>query len=132
MSVIAIVILVILMIAALLIVLLVLLQDEGGEGLGGIFGGGGAQQLGARGGNPLTRITSILGVIFILSSLSLGWLIRSSDIDNVERAAEELRASGTEDEVLEWWESLETDNDQDDAIDESFLDEVLQRGENTQ
>lgn len=124
MSAIAILILIILFIAAFLIIILVLLQDEGGEGLGGIFGGGASQQMGNRGSNPLTRITAILGTIFIISALSLGWLIRSSDVDNVEQAARELRASNNE-EILQWWQSLEQ-NEESESEDGSFLQDILQ------
>lgn len=132
MSAIAILILVILMIVALLLITLVLLQDEGGEGLGGIFGGGGNQQVGSRGGSALTRITAILGTIFIVSALSLGWLIRSPDIDNVERAAQELQADD-EQGILQWWESLEQD-DATEAEDGSgnFLQDIRQDQDDTQ
>lgn len=124
MSAIAILILVVLMIVALLIITLVLLQEEGGEGLGGIFGGGASQQMGSRGSNPLTRITAILGTIFIVSALSLGWLIRSSDVDNVEQAARELRGDNNE-EILQWWQSLEQD-DEEEIEDGSFLQDILE------
>ena len=135
MSAIAILILVILIIVALLLIVLVLLQDEGGEGLGGIFGGGSSQQVGSRSGDTLTRITSILGTIFIVSALSLGWLIRSSDVDNVEQAAQELQVEEGQESVLQWWESLDDDAAEGDgaALDsDNFLQELLRNQEEQQ
>jgi len=118
---------------ALLVITLVLLQDEGGEGLGGIFGGNEEQTLGSKQGNPLTRLTSILATIFIISALSLGWLLRSSDIDNVERVAEELERAENE-SGLEWWlspEAAETDAEIDVDDERNLLEELLrQREEN--
>jgi preprotein translocase subunit SecG len=96
-------------ISAVLLVVLVLLQDEQGEGLGGIFGGGGSGQIGNRKGNILTRVTSILGFVFILSSLGLAWLNRTPDLGDVEAAA---RRQDTE-QAVEWWnESDQTGSDQ--------------------
>ena len=127
MSAIAIAILVILIIAALLVIALVLLQEEGGEGLGGIFGGGGDQQIGSRKGTMITHITSILATIFIVSSLSLGWLLRTSDVDNVEQAAEALQVDG--ESVLEWWQNTEeSDNEQSAGViseENNFLQDLL-------
>lgn len=71
-------------IAAVLIIALVLLQDEQGEGFGGLFGGGGAATpFGAAGGNVLAKATSILGVLFMVSSLAVAMAYKSGDSDNV-------------------------------------------------
>lgn len=77
--------LVIFAIAAILIIALVMLQDEQGEGFGGLFGGGGgaATTFGATGGNVLTRATTVLGVLFMVSSLAVAMSITSGDEDNV-------------------------------------------------
>lgn len=71
-------------VAAVLIIALVMLQDEQGEGFGGLFGGGGsATPFGAAGGNVLTRVTAILGVLFMASSLAVALAYKSGDVDDV-------------------------------------------------
>ena len=97
--------------SAVLLVLIVLLQDEGGEGLGGIFGGGAAAQVGNRSGNILTRITSVLAAVFILSSFGLAWLNRTPDSGDVEAAARRLEAQSGE--AVEWWIVDDEENDED-------------------
>lgn len=91
------------LISAVLLVLIVLVQDEGGDGLGGIFGGGGASQVGNRSGNILTKTTSVLGAIFLLSSFGLAWLNRTPETGNVEGAARQLEAQ--EEGSVNWWET---------------------------
>ncbi|MFP4300769.1 MAG: preprotein translocase subunit SecG [Spirochaetaceae bacterium] len=93
------------LLSAVLLVFIVLVQDEGGEGLGGIFGGGGASQVGNRSGNILTKTTSVLGAIFLLSSFGLAWLNRTPDAANVEGAARQLEAQ--EEGAVNWWETEE-------------------------
>jgi len=97
-----IVLMVIFVVASVLLVLVVLLQDESGDGLGGIFGGGGASQVGNRSGNILTRITSVLAAVFLLSSFGLAWLNRTPDTGDVEAAARRLEAQSGNGAV-EWW-----------------------------
>lgn len=97
--------LILFLISAVLLVLIVLVQDEGGEGLGGIFGGGGTSQVGNRSGNILTKTTSILGAIFLLSSLGLAWLNRTPDTANVEGAARQIEAQ--EEGTVNWWQTEE-------------------------
>ena len=99
MGAISIILLVIFVISALLLILLVMLQDEGSEGMGGIFGGGGSSQIGNRSGNILTKTTSILGAVFILSAFGLAWFSRTPDSGDIEQAAARLRGgsgSGTQ------------------------------------
>ena len=93
--------LVIFIITAVLLVIIVLMQDEQGEGLGGIFGGGGAAPVGNRSGNILTRATSIIATIFLVSLFGYAWINRTPDQSNVEAAARALEAENGE--VLEWW-----------------------------
>ncbi len=94
MSIIGTVFLVIFAIAAVLIIALVMLQDEQGEGFGGLFGGGGnATTFGATSGNVLVKATTILGVIFMVSSLAVAISYKTSDTDNV--IGESRRAAGT-------------------------------------
>ncbi|MBN2508855.1 MAG: preprotein translocase subunit SecG [Spirochaetales bacterium] len=110
MSIIAILLLVIFVITSLLLVTVVLIQDDQGEGFGGLFGGGSTTPFGSRSGNVLTRFTSILATIFIVSSLALAWINRSKEVGDVEGAAR--RANQTE--SVEWWnQSSETDQNED-------------------
>jgi len=97
-------------ITSLLLIALVLLQDEGGEGLGGIFGGGGgAGPVGNRSGNILTKSTSVLGAIFLVTAFALAWLNRSPDTGDVEAAARQLEGDG--EGAVPWWEVDEGDDD---------------------
>lgn len=93
--------LVVLIIAAVLLVVIVLMQDEGGEGLGGIFGGGNAAPVGNRSGNILTRATSVIATIFLVSLFGYAWINRTPEQSNVEAAARALQ--NQDGEVLEWW-----------------------------
>lgn len=103
MGLLTILLLVLFVITALLLVAIVMIQDEGGEGLGGIFGGGSQAQVGNRSGNILTKATSILGAVFLLSSFGLAWMGRTPDIGDVEAAARRLQDG----DATEWWR---TDN----------------------
>ena len=87
--------LVIFAIAAVLIIALVMLQDEQGEGFGGLFGGGGggATPFGATGGSVLAKATSILGVLFMVSSLAVAMAYKSGETDNV--IGESRQTAGT-------------------------------------
>ena len=69
--------LVMIIISALLFVIMVMLQDEGGEGLGGIFGGGSSTPFGSRAGNALTRITTILAIVFLACTVGLAYIKRT-------------------------------------------------------
>jgi preprotein translocase subunit SecG len=107
-----IILMIIFVVSSLLLILVVLLQDEGGDGLGGIFGGGGASQVGNRSGNILTRITSVLAAVFLLSSFGLAWLNRTPNAGDVEAAARRLEAQNGESSV-EWWVPEDEDSLQD-------------------
>jgi preprotein translocase subunit SecG len=115
----SILLLVIFGITSILLVILVLLQDEGGEGLGGIFGGGGAaQQVGRRSGNILTKATSVLGAVFLLTAFGLAWLNRTPETGDVERAARELEGESG----VEWWQTEEEAPDPDAELDAGELE----------
>lgn len=101
MGLLSILLLVLFVITALLLVAIVMIQDEGGEGMGGIFGGGGSTQVGNRSGNILTKTTSILGTIFLLSSFGLAWMSRTPDMGDVEAAARRLQST----EGIQWWQT---------------------------
>jgi preprotein translocase subunit SecG len=101
MAALSILLLVIFAISAILLLLVVLIQDEQGEGIGGIFGGGGMSgQIGNRKGNFLTRTTTVLGVIFLLSSLGLAWANRSDSGADIEAAARQAEREST---ATQWW-----------------------------
>ena len=87
MGAISVVLLVFFVVIAVLIVLLVLAQGEDGDSLGGLFGGGSSTAFGSRSGNILTRITTILGALFLVISLGLALMSRSPAGSGVEEAA---------------------------------------------
>jgi len=88
-------------ISAIFLVIIVLMQDEQGEGLGGIFGGGGAAPVGNRSGNILTKATSIVAVIFLVSVAGYAYINRIPESANIEAAARQLE--GEDAGVLQWW-----------------------------
>ncbi len=91
-------------ISAVLLIIIVMLQDEQGEGLGGIFGGGSSSAFGSRSGNVLTKFTSILGAVFIITAFSLAWFNRSVDNSDLLRAAKE---NVNNQDTGEWWDAPE-------------------------
>ena len=101
MAVLSVLLLVFFVISAILLLIIVLIQDEQGEGLGGIFGGGGMSgQIGNRKGNFLTRTTTVLGIVFLLSSFGLAWINRTPDTGDIEAAA---RRDEREAATTDWW-----------------------------
>ncbi|MBO4698604.1 preprotein translocase subunit SecG [bacterium] len=90
----------------ILLVIIILLQ-EGKKGMGAIFGGSSSSVFGARGaGNILTKITSILAILFMLNSVWMSY-ISSSDKSVVKI---EQTASATQEEKKP--EAVEQKNDQ--------------------
>ncbi len=83
---------IIFVISAILLAALVLLQDDQGEGVGGMFGGGSGTPFGSRAGNILTRATTILAAIFLMSAFGVAWLNRSPSSDDVEARARARQA----------------------------------------
>lgn len=62
-------------IAAFLLVVVILAQKSKDQGLGMAFGGGMGESLfGSRAGNVLTRMTITLATVFMLTTLTLGFL----------------------------------------------------------
>lgn len=98
--------LVVFALSALLLIIVVLMQDDQGEGLGGIFGGGSSTPFGSSSGNVLTRITGILGVVFIVSSLGLAYMSRTVEEDDV---LGEARRNSTE-QTENWFEDKESED----------------------
>ena len=75
-----------------LLVLVILLQ-EGKKGMGAIFGGSSTSIFGARGaGNILTKITSVLAILFMLNSVWLSYLSSKNqsvvDVPAIEKKEE--------------------------------------------
>jgi len=95
--------LVVFVITAALLILMVMIQDDQGEGLGGIFGGGSTTPFGTNSGNVLTRITSILGAVFLLASFGLAWVNKTTDAGDVAGAARREAAA----EAQDWWNTDE-------------------------
>jgi preprotein translocase subunit SecG len=111
MVIISIILLVIFVISALLLMVLVLIQDEQGEGLGGLFGGGSSTPFGSRSGNVLTKLTSILGAVFIITSLGLAWSNRTPESGDVIGAAR--RQDSASEKSVDWWKvETQTENQQ--------------------
>ena len=110
MAIAGILILVVFIITAILLILVVLIQDDQGGGLGGMFGGGeSSSPFGSRTGNVLTKFTSILGAVFLISAFALAWLNRSPDQDGfLERARLQ---SQLESEEGQWWIRPENPNE---------------------
>ena len=106
MSIVGILLLVVFILVAVLLILLVLVQNEEGDSLGGIFAGGSASAFGSRSGNVLTRATSILGALFLILSLGMALLNRSSGTTGVEAAGREQSVTGDS----AWWENTEADS----------------------
>ncbi len=77
-------------ICSLLLLLVVLLQPSKSGGLSGMFGGGGTSFFGGRGAAPfLTKVTIILAIIFLATSLILTSLSSvGSPTSAVEKALE--------------------------------------------
>jgi preprotein translocase subunit SecG len=100
MGLIGILLLVVFVIVAVLLVLIVLVQNEEGDSLGGIFAGGSSSAFGSRSGNVLTKTTSILGALFLLSSFGLAMINRTAGDSGVEAAAQTIQAGAA---TTEWW-----------------------------
>ena len=101
MAIISILILVVFVASALLLMAVVLIQDDQGGGIGAMFGGGGGTPFGARTGNVMTRLTSILAVIFLAAAFTLAWMNRTPDAGNVIGRARAERMRGVE--RTDWW-----------------------------
>ena len=97
------VLLVFFIIISVLLILLVLIQTEDGNHLGGLFAGGSDSAFGSRSGNVLTKTTTVLGALFLIVSLGLALLSRSSDGTGVEQEARKLSA---EDARTNWVEDV--------------------------
>ena len=104
MGILGIVLLVFFVIIAILLILVVLIQNEEGDSLGGLFAGGSGSTFGSRSGNVLTRITTVLGALFMIISLGLAIMNRTPSASGIEAAAREL---STETESGNWLNELD-------------------------
>lgn len=101
-------------IVSVLLILFVLLQDDQGEGLGGLFGGSSASPFGGATNNALVRLTTILGTIFMVSSLLVALVVKSPNSSDVVSEARKLNA---ENGSGDWWdEDVQEGNGEGDAL----------------
>lgn len=98
MGVFGVILLVLFVIVCALMVFLVIIQDENSEGLGGIFGGSSDTTFGSNSGNILTKITYIVGALFLVLALGLAFINRTPDNDSLLTNAQQ-----TNQESTEWW-----------------------------
>lgn len=99
MGVFGIILLVVFVILSLLMLLLVIVQNDNSQGLGGIFGGTSDTTFGTGSGNMLTKVTYIVGGLFLVTALGLGYVNRTPEDDGLltqAQAAEQQEAS-------QWW-----------------------------
>lgn len=79
MSILGIILLVVFCIVALLLIFLVAVQDENSVGLGGIFGGTADSMFGSNTSKFITRATTTLVIVFMVLSLIVAMINKSSD-----------------------------------------------------
>lgn len=82
-------------IICLLLVVVILLQ-EGKKGMGAIFGGSSSSIFGARGaGNILTKVTSVLAILFMLNSVWMSYISSrdASVVDEIKTVEENKEPS---------------------------------------
>ena len=123
MGLVSILILIIFVLSALILILVILLQDDQGEGLGGLFGGGSSSAFGPRTGNVLTRFTSVVAAIFLVTSFGIAWLNRTPETGDILQKArvEQLKEA----EENNWWVE-EIDNSQSGVTEEVEKPESVQ------
>ncbi len=101
MGLVSILILIIFVLSALILILVVLIQDDQGEGLGGLFGGGSSSAFGPRTGNVLTRFTSVVAAIFLVTAFGIAWLNRTPEAGDILQKARVEKLKETEEN--DWW-----------------------------
>ncbi|MFO7849894.1 MAG: preprotein translocase subunit SecG [Spirochaetia bacterium] len=114
-----IILLVIFVITSLLLIGIVMIQDNQGEGLGGIFGGSGGASMGSRSGNILTKTTTILGTVFLVTAFALAWINKSPEGGNVIEAAQDQISE----ENNEWWNQENEEEPQSEEVPDILSDE---------
>ncbi len=101
MGIIEIFILVLLVVSALLLITVVMLQDEGGDNMGGLFGGGSSTAFGSRAGNILTKFTSVMAFIFMLSVISFAYLRTTKNTASLQEV------NAREEKTVPWVDAAE-------------------------
>ena len=103
MEIVAAVIKVVHIVVSVLLIITVLIQPGKGDNLGSIFGGGTSQSIfGASGAAPfLTKLTRILALCFIITSLSLAYFATRSTTSSVVEEHHTLPAPGEEEKAPE-------------------------------
>jgi preprotein translocase subunit SecG len=96
-------------VSAILLCLVIMLQDDQGEGLGGLFGGGSNSAFGSRSGNVLTKATSVLAAIFLVTALGVAWMNRSARSEDIEAKAR-IRSLEEQDSSAWYVKTEETDS----------------------
>jgi len=116
MELVSIIILIIFILSALILILVVLIQDDQGEGLGGLFGGGSSSAFGPRTGSVLTRFTSVVAAIFLVTAFGIAWLNRTPETGDILQKAriEKLKEA----EENDWWVK-EVDDSQSGVMEEA-------------
>ena len=77
-------------VACVLLVLIVLMQGSKSEGLSGLLGGGGSGTLFGTGTRTfLAKVTAVLGILFMLTSISLTVLISKRSPSVMEKSVME-------------------------------------------
>ena len=115
MAIVSILILVFFVLSSILLITIVLIQDDQGGGIGGMFGVGGSAAFGARTGNILTRITTVLAVIFFISAFALAWMNRTPESGNLIGRARAERIRNVE--RMDWW--VDVSSEQSESLDQS-------------
>ena len=80
-------------ITCVLLVIFVLLQ-AGKAGNMGLFGGGGTSSIGSSSGDIMTRITTVLGVVFFAVALSFAFLVSRDNTASRHHQAELQGSAG--------------------------------------
>ena len=109
--------------SALILILVVLIQDDQGEGLGGLFGGGSSSAFGPRTGNVLTRFTSVVAAIFLVTAFGIAWINRTPETGDILQKARVEQLKEAEDN--DWWVK-EIDNSQSAVIEKAETPEASQ------
>lgn len=121
MGILTVILLVLLVLVAILLVLIILAQDDATEGAGIIFGSAANQQFGARKGNVVTKTTSVLATIFIVTAFTLSFLFQYNRDDKFD-----IIGNDSETEEVQWW------NTDEENADDVPLDATPQDFENTE